>query len=200
MNVLQAITERRSIKKFNPEHEMPREVEEVLLRAGSLAPSAFNIQHTRMLVVKDPELRQEIRAAAWDQSQVTDASLLVVLCADQQAWSKDPARYWRNAPEAVQDYMAGAIGKFYQDNEQMQRDECMRSCGLAAQNLMLAAKGLGYDSCPMDGFDFDKVAELIRLPQDHLISMFVAIGKALVPAGERTGSLPASEQIRLDRF
>jgi nitroreductase len=53
----------------------------------------------------------------------------------------------------------------------------MRSYGIIAQTIMLAAKSLGYDSCPMDGFDFEKVAQLIRLPDDHVIAMFVAIGK-----------------------
>ena len=54
----------------------------------------------------------------------------------------------------------------------------MRSCGIAAQTLMLVAKAMGYGSCPMDGFDFDTVAELINLPEDHVITMFVVIGKA----------------------
>ena len=53
--------------------------------------------------------------------------------------------------------------ELYRGKEQVQRDEAMRSCGIAAQTLMLAAKSMGYDSCPMDGFDFDKVAELIKL-------------------------------------
>jgi len=76
----------------------------------------------------------------------------------------------------------------------------MRSCGFAAQTLMLAAKGMGYDSCPMDGFDFEKVAELVNLPDDHVISMFVAIGKATEPANPRGGQLPLSEIVLKDRF
>ena len=54
------------------------------------------------MLVKDPILRQLIRAEAWDQAPVTDASMLVVLCADLASWEKDPERYWRNAsPEEV---------------------------------------------------------------------------------------------------
>ena len=51
-----------------------------------------------------------------------------------------------------------AIDQYYRGKDQVQRDEAMRSCGIAAQTLMLAAKSMGYDSCPMDGFDFDEVA------------------------------------------
>lgn len=200
MHVLEAIEHRRAVKKFDPEHRMPPELESQLLSAGCLSPSAFNIQHTRFVVVKDPELRKRLRAISWDQAQVTDASLLIVLCADTNAWEKDPARYWRNAPENVQNMMTGAIDQYYRNREQAQRDECMRSCGIAAQTLMLAAKGLGYDSCPMDGFDFDAAAELIQLPDDHLISMFVVVGKRIKDPAPRSGLLDKSEQIIHDHF
>ncbi len=65
----------------------------------------------------------------------------------------------------------------------------MRSCGIAAQTLMLAAKSLGYDSCPMDGFDFEEVAKLINLPDDHVLTMFVAIGKGIKEPWDRPGQL-----------
>jgi nitroreductase len=53
----------------------------------------------------------------------------------------------------------------------------MRSCGLLAMSLMLAAKEMGYESCPMDGFDYAAVEKLINLPADHVVTMFVVIGK-----------------------
>jgi nitroreductase len=200
MNVLEAIQHRRAVKHFDPDHDMPEEDLKALLQAGRLAPTAFNIQHTRFLVVQDPDLRKEIRILSWNQAQVTDASTLIVVCADLKAWEKAPERYWRNAPQEVQEFMVNAITDYYQGNEQSQRDEAMRSCGLAAQNLMLAAKGLGYDSCPMDGFDFKAVGKLIQLPKDYIISMFVVVGKAVKPASERPGPLSSDEQVAYDHF
>ncbi len=82
----------------------------------------------------------------------------------------------------------------------MQRDEAMRSCGIAAQTLMLAARTLGYDSCPMIGFDPDAVAKLIRLPGDHVVAMMLAIGKATAPANPRGGQLPLEEVLLINRF
>ncbi len=76
----------------------------------------------------------------------------------------------------------------------------MRSCGMAAQTLMLTAKSMGYDSCPMDGFDFDAVGKLIKLPEDHVISMFVAIGKATKEAHPRGGQLPLTDVVITDTF
>ena len=200
MNVFDAIKTRRAVKHFDPDHVMPDEDLNTLLEAGRLAPTAFNIQHTRFVVVKDMDLREKIKAVSWNQAQVTDASLLIVVCADTNAWEKQPERYWRNAPEQVKDFMVGAITGYYTNQEQVQRDEAMRSCGLAAQNLMLAAKELGYESCPMDGFDFQAVGELIHLPDDHLISMFVVVGKGSEPARERSGPLAPEEQILTDTF
>lgn len=200
MNVAEAIESRRSIKAFDPDHRMSEAEIEKLMGLALLSPTAWNLQNWRFVVVSEPALRKEIRLAAWDQAQVTDASLLVVLCADLKVWDKEPGRYWRNAPQPVQDFIVPAIGQYYAGREQVQRDEAMRSCGIAAMALMLAAKEMGYDSCPMDGFDFDAVGKLINLPQDHVIAMFVAIGKGIKDPWPRGGQLPMGEVVVQNRF
>ena len=96
--------------------------------------------------------------------------------------------------------MIPAIDNYYRGKEPVQRDEAMRSCGIAAQTLILAAKSMGYDSCPMDGFDFGKVAELIKLPDDHVIAMFVAIGKGIKEAWPRPGQLTLDEVVIKNSF
>jgi nitroreductase len=200
MNTKDAITSRRSIKHFDSDHVMPEHVEKELLSLAMLSPTAFNIQNWRFLVVKDQELLKQVREAAWDQSQITDSSLLVIICADLKAWEKQPERYWQNAPKEVQEFILPAIDSYYRGKDQVQRDEAFRSSGIAAQTLMLTAKEMGYDSCPMDGFDFDKVAELIQLPEDHVISMFVAIGKGTQEAWPRGGQLGMDEVVIRDQF
>jgi nitroreductase len=200
MDTIQAITERRAVKHFDPDHVMPGDTKNKLLELTLLAPTAFNIQNWRLVVVEDKELRKQIRAVSWDQAQVTDASLLVVFCADLNSWARQPERYWSHAPEQVQNILVPAIGNYYSGKKDVQRDEAMRSCGLAAQTLMLAAKSLGYDSCPMDGFDFEAVAKLIKLPEDHIISMFVVVGKGTKEAWERGGKIDMSEAIKTDTF
>ncbi|MDP2787535.1 MAG: nitroreductase family protein [Pseudomonadota bacterium] len=200
MDVSKAIELRRSVKAFDPTHRMSDMEREKLLSLAMLSPTAFNIQNWRFVLVQEPDLRQQVRAASWGQAQVTGASLLVVLVADLKAWEKAPERYWKNAPPAVQEYIVPAIGQYYAGREQVQRDEAMRSCGIAAMSLMLAAKEMGYDSCPMDGFDFDAVGKLIHLPPNHAITMFVAIGKGVTEAYPRGGQLPMSEVVVTDRF
>ena len=92
------------------------------------------------------------------------------------------------------------IIQFYEGRESVQRDEAMRSCGIAAQTLMLTAKAMGYDTCPMIGFDPQVVAELIQLPEDHAIGMMITVGKALQPARDRGGQLPLSEVVIRNQF
>jgi nitroreductase len=200
MNVSQAILERRSVKAYDPQHKMTEDEIAKLMSLAMLSPTAFNIQNWRFVVVTDQALRKQIRAASWDQAQVEDASVLVVLTADLHAWNKQPERYWANAPKPVQDYLVPAIGQYYAGKEQVQRDEAMRSCGMAAMTIMLAAKEMGYDTCPMDGFDFDAVAKLLNLPDDHTPVMFVVVGKALKEAQPRGGQLPISEVVIYNKF
>nr|VFJ73409.1 MAG: Nitroreductase [Candidatus Kentron sp. FM]VFJ74141.1 MAG: Nitroreductase [Candidatus Kentron sp. FM]VFK20641.1 MAG: Nitroreductase [Candidatus Kentron sp. FM] len=200
MNTFDAIQERRSIKQYDPEHRMREEEIERLLQSVLLSPTAFNLQNWRFVVVRDPELRKRFKEMAWDQSQITDASLLVVLCADLKAWEKEPQRYWRNANKEVQDLVLPTIGQFYRGREQLQRDEAMRSCGIAAQTMMLAAKAMGYDSCSIIGFDFDEAGKLIKLPADHVIVMCIAIGKAIEAAGPRSGPLSMEQVVFTDTF
>lgn len=200
MNVSQALETRRSIKYFDPRHSMSDAECEKLMQASLLSPTAFNIQNWRFVRVESPELRTEIRKAAWDQPQVTDASLLLVLCMDLMAWSRDPARYWRNAPPEVSEQLVPDITDFYRDDDQLQRDEGMRSCGIIAQSLMLMAREMGYHSCAMDGFDFQRVAELIRLPEDHEICMIITIGKPIRDPWPRGGQLPLDEVYFTDQF
>ena len=114
MDTLAAIEKRRSIKHYDPDHRFTPDEEKRLLELAMLSPTAFNIQNWRFVVVKDPALRQQIRAVAWDQAQVTDASLLIVLCADLKSWERDPARYWKNAPQPVQDFLVPAIRPYYE--------------------------------------------------------------------------------------
>ena len=200
MNVSDAVRTRRAVKWYDAEHEMPEETFRTLMEHAVLSPTAFNIQNWRFVRVTDPEQRKAIRAAAWDQAQVTDASELLVLCFDIKAWERKPQRYWRDAPQEVQDFIVPAIDAYYRDKPQVERDEGMRSCGLVGQTIMLMAQELGYQSCPMDGFDFDVVARIINLPADHAIAFMIAIGKGTKDAWPRGGQLDLEEVMVSDRF
>ncbi len=200
MSVAHAIEQRRAVKLFDSNHTISEEEKQKLLTLAQLSPTSFNIQNWRFVWVDDPDLRKEIRAVSWDQPQVTDSSALVILCAHLKAWDKDPVRYWASAPKEVQDSMVPGMKGFYEGRDWMQRDEAMRSVGIAAQTLMLQAVEMGYDTCPMIGFDGEAVAKLINLPDDHVIGMFVAIGKKAGEPKPRPDLLPLDEIVIQNRF
>lgn len=200
VSVSQAMKERRSVKWYDPEHRMSEEEFNTLMETALLAPTAFNIQNWRFVRVTDPETRQAIRKVAWDQAQVTEAAELLVLCFDTRSWNKQPERYWQNAPQEVSDFIVPAIHQYYDGREQVQRDEGMRSCGLVGMSIMLLAKEMGYDSCPMDGFDYEAVGKIINLPEDHEIAFMIAIGKAVKEAWPRPGQLPLNEVLITNGF
>jgi nitroreductase len=200
MNVLEAINSRRAVKWYDAEHKMPGETFHTLMQHAILAPTAFNIQNWRFVRVTDPQQRKAIRTAAWDQAQVTDASELLVLCFDTKAWDREPARYWRNAPQEVQDFLLPALADYYSGKPQIERDEGMRSCGLAGMAIMLAARELGYDTCPMDGFDYEAVGRIIGLPDDHAIAFMIAIGQGTQAPWPRPGQLPLQDVMFENRF
>lgn len=196
METLDAIYTRRAVKHFDPDHTLMREEEQKLLEATIQSPTSFNIQHWRFVILRDPALRQKIRTEFGnDQAQMTDASLLILMTADVKAWKKDPARYWVNAPQEVADLLVGWMGPFHEGKEELQRDEAQRSIGIAMQTLMLTARDMGYDSCPMIGFDHDAVAQLVNLPADHVIGPMVAIGKKTKDSWPKPGQLPLSELV-----
>ena len=201
MDTFDAIYQRRAIKHFDPEHQLTDEEETKILEAAIQTPTSFNIQHWRFVIVRDPALRQRLRTEFGnDQAQMTDASLLIVMTADTMAWAKEPDRYWQNAPQEVCDLLVNWMGPFHEGREWLQRDEAQRSIGLAMQTIMLSAKAMGYDSCPMIGFDIDKVAELINLPDDHVMGPMVAIGKKTKESWPKPGQLPLNQLVFENSF
>ena len=202
MDTLEAIYARRSIKRFDKNHVITAAEEQILLEATIQAPTSFNVQHWRFVVFRDPALRQRLREEfAGGQSQVTDASLLVLFTADVKAWKKEPERYWCNAPPDIADRVPRAIGPFHEKlGDQFQRDEAHWSVGMAMQTLMIAAQNQGYQSCPMIGFDIEGVAKLINLPADHVMGPMVAVGKGTTEPWAKPGQLPLAEIVFENSF
>ena len=172
MDTFDAIYQRRAIKHFDPNHTLSKEEETKLLEAAIQSPTSFNIQHWRFVVVRDPQLRQKLRTEFGnDQAQMTDASLLILMTADTKAWTKDPGRYWKNAPKEVADLLVGWMAPFHEGREGLQRDEAQRSIGMAMQTLMLSISftlaGLFVLFSTTSNARLDRRDQTITLPGDN---------------------------------
>ena len=200
MDTFDAIKTRRAIKKFDNTYKMSDEQVQSLMKLTLLSPTSYNQQNWRFVTVTDQKVKELIHIAAHNQAQPLDGSLVILLCGNMNAWKDDPMRYWKNHPLEKQEHVRDALHKKYSDSPQNRRDEAMRSCGFAAQTIMLAAKQMGLDSCPMVGFEYDEMAKIINLPYDHIIVMMIVVGKAASPAAERGGQLPLDEVVFENKF
>ena len=158
-----------------------------------LSPTSYNQQNWRFVYVTNQDVKEKISEAARGQAQPKDGSLIVVLCGDMTAWKTEPLRYWKNHPTEKQELVKASLERKYSTDTQAQRDEAIRSCGMAAQTIMLAARDMGLDSCPMVGFEYDELAKVINLPENHLIVMMVVVGKRDEDAAQRGGQLSLDE-------
>lgn len=199
MEVTEAIRQRRSVKQYDPEHRLSEDELRHLLSHALLSPTSFNMQNWHFVAVTDREVQTQLCEAAWNQAQVRDCSLTLVIAGKLDGW-KDMTRQLRHAPDPVKEMFGGMIPGFYDGNEQLQRDEAARSVGIVGQTLMLLAKDMGYDSCPMIGFDPAKVAEIVDLPENCPPLLMLTIGKALAPAHARMGLFSLDEAVSIDRY
>ena len=200
MDTFDAIKTRRAIKKFDSSYKMTDEQVQSLMKLTLLSPTSYNQQNWRFVTITDQKIKEKIHVAARNQAQPLDGSLVILLCGNMNAWKDNPMRYWKNHPLEKQEHVRDAMHKKYSDSPQNRRDEAMRSCGFAAQTIMLAAKQMGLDSCPMVGFEYDEMAKVINLPDDHIIVMMIVVGKAASPAAERGGQLTFDDVVFENKF
>ena len=200
MDTFDAIKTRRAIKKFDSSYKMTDEQVQSLMKLTLLSPTSYNQQNWRFVTITDQKIKEKIHIAARNQAQPLDGSLVILLCGNMNAWKDNPMRYWKNHLLEKQEHVRDAMHKKYSDSPQNRRDEAMRSCGFAAQTIMLAAKQMGLDSCPMVGFEYDEMAKVINLPDDHIIVMMIVVGKAASPAAERGGQLPFDDVVFENKF
>lgn len=199
MDLFEAIRTRRSVKQFDPAHTISDDELRRLLELAALTPSSFNMQNWHVVAVRDPAMKAALRADAWNQPQVEEAAMVLVIAGRLTAW-RDSTRTLRKAAEGVRAHFAKMIPGFYADDKRLQRDEACRSVGLFGMNLMLLARGFGWDSCPMIGFDPAAVAAHLGLPDDQPPLLMLPMGRARAEALPRLGLLNLEEFVSLETF
>ena len=178
MEFKEVIDTRRSLRDFDNSVEINDTDLNYIIDAARKTPTSFNIQNWRFVAIRDRGIKEKIKRAAWDQAQVGINSVLIAVCADLTAWNDDTERYWAANGEETAKHMASMTQGFYKDRPEVQRDEAMRSVGMAATAIMLAATDLGYQCSPMIGFDPAATGAAINMPDGHVVGMLIAIGKS----------------------
>jgi nitroreductase len=176
-----AIRQRRATPSFTGE-PIPGEDMRQILDAGLHAPSGYNMQPWRFVVVQQPEQRKRLRAASYNQAKVEEASAVIVACGDRDGWRKDldemlrlgraggmPESYAEQARTSVPNYLSNF------SDDQM-KGWLNKMVMLAFTQMMLMAEVMGYDTAPMEGFEQDKVCETLRLPMSYWVVALLAVG------------------------
>ncbi len=162
MDFWQVLEERHSVRSFDPGADVPPETVERLLTAAIHAPSAGNRQPWHFYVVRNPAMRQALAAAAYGQSFVAQAPVVIVVCADAE---QSAGRYGQRGRELY----------------------CLQDTAAATEHILLAAVALGLGGCWVGAFDERLAAQALNLPPRHRPVAILPIGK---PAGRETSSPP----------
>jgi nitroreductase len=177
----QAIEERRASPSFDGT-PIPADDLKQILDAGLHAPSGYNMQPWRFIVVQSPEQKRRLRAASYNQAKVEEASAVIVACGDADGWRKDvdlmlqlgreggmPESYAAQARTSVSNFLSGFT------TEEMHA-WLNKHVMIATTHMMLMAEVMGYDTAPMEGFEQDKVHEVLRLPMSYWVVALLGIG------------------------
>jgi nitroreductase len=181
-SLAEVIRDRRSTPSFEGDPISPLDLR-TILQAGLDAPSGYNMQPWRFVVVQDPEQRKKLRAASYNQAKVEEASVVIVACGDRDGWRKDldemlrlgreggmPESYAAQAQQTVPNYLSS----FTDDN---MKGWLNKQVMIAYTHMMLMAEALGYDTAPMEGFEQSKVCETLKLPMSYWVVALLAIGR-----------------------
>lgn len=206
LDVQTAILSRRSIKAFKSDPIDPDTLRQ-LIELVVAAPSSYNLQDWRIIVIQDEATKAELAKSAYDQQQILQAPVTFVFAADPNAWKGDLTPIYQEGvqrgvwtPEMVE-YFKIAIPKFQMSLGDRTREYSLKNAMIAATHLVLAAEGLGLSTCFMNGWieaDVKKVIGAENEP-DLAIAVVVPVGYEAESRGN-PGRLPFAYNVFVDRI
>ncbi|SES00879.1 nitroreductase family protein [Salipaludibacillus aurantiacus] len=187
LGLFQTIQERHSVRKYETGVKIPDEELNEILEAAAQAPSSWNLQHWKFLIIDDKEKKEQLLPIAYNQQQVVESSAVIAVLGDLKA-NENAEEVYQGAvdngfmSEDVKNTLVGQINGAYKGDTPFPRDEAVLNASLASMQLMLAAKAKGYDTCPMGGFQRERFVEEFNVPERYVPVMLLTIGKAAKPA------------------
>lgn len=172
---------RYATKKFDPSKELNKEDLNYLLESIQLTASSYGLQPYEVIVVKDQATREKLKAAAWNQTQITDASYLLVFANLKSVTESYVDSYLDNIAETrnitredlkgMEDMIKNTTLKLSSEDQEAW---AAKQAYIALGNLLSAAANAKIDSCPMEGFDAQKFDEILGLADKNLTTAVIA--------------------------
>lgn len=185
MNFKEIVENRRAVNFFDPSKPVPAAKLRELIDLAAKSPSGFNLQPWSLIVLTDPEEKKRLQKHAWNQPKVSEAPVTLIVLADMDGWQSGNPFVEKNFSEMVRTGLMGTEQREWFDNaraslygasEARRVAFACKNTGFFAMTLMLAAKSLGLDTHPMDGFDIDGVRKEFHIPDHYWIPMLIAVG------------------------
>jgi nitroreductase len=193
-----ALQWRYAVKKFDPSRTIPADTWKALESALHLSPSSYGLQPWKFVIVRDPALRQTLKAASWNQSQITDASHLVVFCSRVNLTADDVQRLIDRVAEvrgvpasALDGYKNMMLGSVTRNTPEANGEWATRQAYIALGQFLATAAHLGVDACPMEGFEPAKYDELLGLTAQGYAA------RVLATAGYRAADDPYAQNAKV---
>lgn len=190
-----AIKQRRAARSFKPD-PIPAAMLEEILKLGVRSPSGYNLQPWRFIVLRDQTSRDKLKACAFGQRQVGEAPVVLICCGDRQVNTEDYVESvidLGRAEDAINDeyaeFMRSAVQRLFENQPSFNSVETWtnRHTMLAVAHMMIVAKSLGVDSCPMEGFVSEQVKEAFNIPETVDVCCILCLGFADEPYKEYGG-------------
>jgi nitroreductase len=201
--LVQTVLERRATMHFEPD-EVPAEYLRAILQLGTQAPSGYNLQPWRFIVVRDPAARERLQSVAFNQPKVGEAPVVIIALGMKDEWKRRADEVFREGaqrgagrPENVDKYKQGALDFL---SHQPMNGWVNRHVMIAVTTMMLAAEAYGFDTAPMEGFDAAGVKREFNIPDEAEVVALLAIGRAKPPDKPYTGRFPLEEICHSDRY
>lgn len=177
----QVIAERRATPSFD-DSPVPDEDLKKILQAGLHAPSGYNMQPWRFIVVRSEEQKRRLRTASFNQAKVEESPVMIVACGDADGWRngdiEEMLRLGREGgmPENYAEQAKFNISNYLSNHPNFPM-WLNRHVMIAFTHMMLMAEVLGYDTAPMEGFEEEKVREVLKLPLSYHVVALLGIGR-----------------------
>lgn len=194
------ISERRSVRKYDPDFKMSREEILDILKEAALAPSSSNLQPWKFIVIQDEETKKELRMIANNQEQVETSSAVIAVLGDREMY-RNGEKVYRSffeagyMDESTMNRMIENTNKLYPAAPVGIRENIATfDAGLISMQIMLISRARGYDTVPMGGFNKQQFIEKFNIDERYMPVLLLPIGKAAVP-GHPTTRIPVEEVV-----
>jgi nitroreductase len=199
----QVLLDRRATNHFLPD-EVPEEYLRAILQLAAQAPSGYNLQPWRFIVVREPANRQRLMKAAYNQAKVGEAPVVVIAVGMKEEWKQRADEVFREGAERgagslanVEKYKQGALNFLATLPMEMWVN---RHTMIAFTTLMLAAEAYGFDTAPMEGLDAAAVKREFGIPDEGEVCALLAIGRAKEPDKPYGGRFELSRIFYSERY